>query len=161
MDVSSLSRRDRCSGNPYPAHYRPALAFSILLCPHPRRLPLRVAFPDWPGGDTGLPCSAEVPGSVRCRLYTEGSTSATEKRRFSVPGHTPFGPSLSAPLACSLLTMLTAIHLCSPYDPTLAPYRFGAGRVEASSRLLLLDLVHRLHCPESFTPRNFFRRMFQ
>ena len=161
MDVSSLSRRECCSINPYPAHYRSALAFSILLCPYPLRFSLRITFPDWPGGDTGLPCSAKIPGSVRCRLYTEGPTSATEERRASAPGHTPFGPSLSAPLACSSLTMLTAIYLCSPYDPTLAPYRFGAGRVEASSRSLLLDLVHRLHCPESFKPRNYFRRMSQ
>ena len=55
----------------------------------------------------------------------------------------------------------TEAYLCSPYDPTLAPYRLGAGRVETSSRSLLLDLVHRLHCPESFTPRNYFRRMSQ
>ena len=48
MAVSSLSRRDCFRMNPYPAHYRPALASSILLCPHPHRLPLRVAFPDWP-----------------------------------------------------------------------------------------------------------------
>ncbi|MFC1504875.1 hypothetical protein ACFL5W_00005 [Thermodesulfobacteriota bacterium] len=100
MDVSSLSRRDCFRMNPYPARYQPALAFSILLCPHPHRLPLRVAFPDWPGDGTGLPCSAKIPGSVRCRLYTEGSTSATAKRKVSVPGLTPFGPSLSAPLAC-------------------------------------------------------------
>jgi len=100
MDVSSLSRRDRCRIIPYPDHYRPALAFSILLCPHPHRLPLRVAFPDWPGRGSGLPCSAKIPGSVRCRLYTEGQTSATAKRKSAVPGPTPFGPSLSAPLAC-------------------------------------------------------------
>ena len=38
-----------------------------------------------------------------------------------------------------LLTMLTAIHVCSPYDPILAPYRPGAGRVEIPSRFSLLE----------------------
>src|SRR5205807_7028197 len=32
--------------NPYPAHYRPAFACSLLLYPPPHRLALRLAFPD-------------------------------------------------------------------------------------------------------------------
>src|SRR5262249_9571459 len=46
--------------NPYPAHYRPALAFSLVLYPQPHRLILRLAFPC--GRATGLPrCVAETP----------------------------------------------------------------------------------------------------
>ena len=42
--------------NPYPPHYRPAFASSILLYPQPHRLALRFAFPC--GETTGLPRSA-------------------------------------------------------------------------------------------------------
>lgn len=31
--------------NPYPAHYKPAFAFSIVLYPHPHQFALRLAFP--------------------------------------------------------------------------------------------------------------------
>lgn len=37
---------------------------------------------------------------VRPRLYAGGSSSATGYRAAPVPDHLPFGPSLSAPLAC-------------------------------------------------------------
>jgi hypothetical protein len=41
--------------NPYPAHYRQAFAFSILLYPQRRWLPLQL--PTLNGNVTGLPCS--------------------------------------------------------------------------------------------------------
>src|SRR5438874_9195487 len=46
-EVCRLSPRGDVAGwlNPYPAHYRPAFACSLLLYPPPHRLPLRVAFP--------------------------------------------------------------------------------------------------------------------
>ena len=43
------------------------------------------------------------------------------------PGHLPFGPSLSAPLACWFSRRLSAVHLCEPWHPTLAPDRRRAG----------------------------------
>jgi hypothetical protein len=68
-----LSRKERPDGsllafawdaialplNPYPVHYSPAFAFSILLCPQFYRLALRFTFPG--GRTTGLPCSAYMP----------------------------------------------------------------------------------------------------
>jgi hypothetical protein len=44
--------------NPYPVHYKPAFAFSVLRYPPHYRRPLRVAFPD--GSMTGLPSSSQV-----------------------------------------------------------------------------------------------------
>ena len=44
--------------NPYPPRYRAAFACSLLLYPHRRRRALRLFYPG--GGDTGLPCSAEM-----------------------------------------------------------------------------------------------------
>jgi hypothetical protein len=86
--------------NPYPAHYRPAFAFSPIPYPQPRRLILRLAFPC--GRATGLPrCIAETAW-VRPRLDAGGSSSAPGEFGAPGPGHVPFGPSLSAPLACPL-----------------------------------------------------------
>ena len=60
--------------NPYPAHYRPAFACSLLLYPQPHRLALRFAFP---GGRTaGLPRSVAVPAWVRSCLSAGGASSA-------------------------------------------------------------------------------------
>ena len=57
VEVSLLSHRIMSFQlNPYPAHYRPAFAFSTFLCPHLYQPPLRVAFPF--GRDMGLPSSA-------------------------------------------------------------------------------------------------------
>jgi hypothetical protein len=41
------------------------------------------------------------------------------------------------------MTMLTAVHMYSPYDPILAPYRPDAGRVEIPSRFSLLEYIPR------------------
>jgi hypothetical protein len=46
--------------NPYPAHYRLAFAFSVLLYPQYYRQTLRPAFPR--GSATGLPSSACITG---------------------------------------------------------------------------------------------------
>jgi len=63
------------------------------------------------GRAAGLPrCVAETAW-VRSRLYAGGSTSAPAEFEASGPGHLPFGPSLSAPLACSCVTTLAALHL--------------------------------------------------
>src|SRR5262249_13105557 len=84
--------------NPCPAHYSPAFASSLILYPQPHRLALRFAFPR--GRATGLPrCIVETAWGRSC-LYAGGSSSAPEEFGDSGPGHGPFGPSLSAPLAC-------------------------------------------------------------
>jgi hypothetical protein len=82
--------------NPYPTHYRPAFACSLVLYPLPHRLASRFAFPSplvyraW--RTTGLPRSADVPGWVGSRLYAGGSPSAPEEFGAPGPGHVPFWP---------------------------------------------------------------------
>jgi len=84
---------------PYPVHYRPAFACSLVLYPQPHRRTLRSAYPQ--GRVTGLPrCIAETAWVGSC-LYAGGSSSAWAEFGASHPGHSPFGPSLSASLACS------------------------------------------------------------
>jgi len=53
------------------------------------------------GRTTGLPRSAWVPEWVRSRLSAGGAMSASGEFETPEPGHLPFGPSLSASLACS------------------------------------------------------------
>lgn len=67
MEVGTLSGQDK-PANPYPGHYRPAFAFSIILYPLDRQLPLRVACPlaiDWRGGANyrayHVPCYTDAP----------------------------------------------------------------------------------------------------
>src|ERR1051326_8549371 len=71
-EVCRLSPRGDVAGrlNPYPAHYRPAFACSLLLYPPPPGLALRLAFPaGLPAGEpTGLPRSAGVTAWVGSRL---------------------------------------------------------------------------------------------
>ncbi len=71
MEVCPLSRGVIlfvCELNPYPPHYKTAFAFSIFLCPHPHRLPLRVAFPY--GRSTGLPRSTLKPSNGLGSAYS-------------------------------------------------------------------------------------------
>ena len=91
-DVCSLSRRANFepvsaslqSGIRFFRHPTPAHPSDALACYLPK------------GRCTGLSCSAQVPEQVRFRLYAGGTTSATEELAAPVPGHAPFGPSLSA-----------------------------------------------------------------
>jgi len=53
----------------------------------------------------------QKPAWVRSRLYAGGSSSAPGEFGAPGPGHVPFGPSLSAPLACPCVTTLAAVHL--------------------------------------------------
>ena len=100
-EVSPLSRGVMLPWrlNPYPPDYRPAFACSLILYPLPRRLALRVAFPR-AGRTTGLPRSADVPEWVRSPLYAGGAASAPGEFGAPGPDHVPFGPSLTASLAC-------------------------------------------------------------
>ena len=71
MEVCPLSRGVIlfiCELNPYPSHYKTAFAFSIILCPPPHRLPLRVAFPC--GRSTGLPRSTLKPSNGLGSAYS-------------------------------------------------------------------------------------------
>src|SRR5262249_59709109 len=90
--------------NPYPAHYRPAFACSLLLYPPPPGLALRLAVPTGHpgGGTTGLPRSAGVTVWGGSRLSAGGA--ATAPGGFGAPGpdHVPFGPSDSASCAWPL-----------------------------------------------------------
>jgi hypothetical protein len=90
----------RLEAQPYPTHYRSAFACSLLLYPPLRQRLLRFTFPE--GETTGLPRSVAVTVWVRSRLSAGGSTPAPEEFGASGPGHIPFGPSLSASLACPL-----------------------------------------------------------
>src|SRR4051794_12540795 len=59
-EVSPLSRGVvSLALHPYPDHYRPAFAFSLILYPPPHRLALRLAVPC--GRTTGLPRCTDVP----------------------------------------------------------------------------------------------------
>ena len=64
-EVSSLSGRGTAS---YPAHYRPAFAYSGISYPHRQQHSLRSACP-WRGSDTGLPCSTCLTRWVRPQLF--------------------------------------------------------------------------------------------
>ena len=46
------------------------------------------------------------------RLFAGGAPSAGGNGEAPPPGHLPFGPSLSAPLACWFSRRLSAVHLC-------------------------------------------------
>src|SRR6266568_869157 len=92
--------------NPYPTHYRPAFASSLLLYLLPHRLTLQIAFPHphwtWGRGDNRLTTFRRCTRVDRTHLYAGGSTSAPEEFGAPGPGHLPFGPSVSAACACSL-----------------------------------------------------------
>jgi hypothetical protein len=78
VEVSKFSRDERPCGslpafawsdvvlrrNSYPTHYRPAFAFSAILCPHRQQSSLRSTCPNSQGSDTGLPCSASFARMV-------------------------------------------------------------------------------------------------
>ena len=87
--------------NPYPVHYRQAFAFSILLYPHHYRLALRLAFLL-----SGVIRVYHVPlddlDGLGLVLPANGATSAANEYPTLALVRFPFGPSLSACLACSL-----------------------------------------------------------
>jgi hypothetical protein len=88
--------------NGYPDHYDQALAFSAILYPASRELPLRSAFLDFNElrRRSGLPRSAFIPERVRSRLSAGGASSASGDLPAPELGHLPFGPSVTASCAC-------------------------------------------------------------
>src|SRR3954470_21516997 len=93
----------------YPVDYRPAFASSLIPSPPSRRLPLQSAFPR--GEATGLLRSSRrsLRGRVvpfgRWRVIRDGDIATP------IPGHVPFGPSLTASLARLCLRPFSALHL--------------------------------------------------
>ena len=83
--------------NPYPAHYRPALACSLVLYPLAHGIPLRFTAPC--GKPTGLPRCTDVAEWGRSQLSAGGSTSAPQEFAACGPDHVPFGPGASASMA--------------------------------------------------------------
>src|SRR5439155_17896864 len=102
-EVGRLSPRGNVARgrNPYPVHYRPAFACSLLLYPPPLGLASRLAFPaDHPVGEmTGLPRSAGVTVWGGSRLSAAGASAAPGEFGAPGPDHVPFGPSDSASCA--------------------------------------------------------------
>ena len=67
---------------------------------------LTVRSPDFPGEIRAYHVPIEYlrglePAEVS-RLSADGATTVTGEQKVPTPDHLPFGPSLSAPLACSL-----------------------------------------------------------
>jgi hypothetical protein len=116
-EVCRLSPRDHVANrlNPYPAHYRPAFACSLLLYPPPRqrlsrgRLPCDNGLSQ--GETTGLPRSAAVTVWVRPRFFAGGATTAPEEFGASGPDHVPFWSKPVSILGLSCVTTIPALHL--------------------------------------------------
>ncbi len=112
--------------DPYPAHYRPAFASSGIPYPLVHRPPSRASF-HCPVETVGLTTfrTSTIPGGVRLRLCAGGTTSARGEIRAPLPGHMPFGSSLSASLACRLLRRLHSgsLTLAIPSNPSSRPPR--------------------------------------
>jgi len=103
MEVCPLSRGMMLSGNPDAIPIPPITGWHSLAPSSCARSPI------------GLPCGSlsqredygfttfrmSTDEWVRSRLFAGGASSAVDDFEASIPGHLPFGSSLSAPLACS------------------------------------------------------------
>ncbi len=107
--------------NPYPNHYSPAFAFSGIPYPLVHRFTLAGDLP-LPVETMGLTTfrTSTIPGGVRLCLSAGGTTSARGDQVPPLPGHVPFGSSLSASLACWLLRRLNSSSpgLAIPSNPS-------------------------------------------
>jgi len=83
--------------NPYPAHYRPAFAFSTFPYPQVHRHALRLAFPHWE--TCGLTTFRDCTWFrwVRFRLFAGGALSAIGELGTPIPGPLPFWPKPMVP----------------------------------------------------------------
>src|SRR5262249_13637417 len=116
-EVSLLSQgRTALGASPDPAHYRPALASSLILLPPPRRRLLRGAFRRRDQRGTGRRRRSDVP-----YLHRQGAGPASRPvvRRLRRGNAEPpnlttclFGPSLSAAWARRTSRSLAALHVC-------------------------------------------------
>ena len=85
--------------NPYPSHYGAAFASSLLLYPPSHRRPPRGG-PTPEGGRRAYHVPRTYHRWFRLCLFAGGSAATAGEGESPAPGHVPFGPSLSAPLAC-------------------------------------------------------------
>ena len=112
----------------YPFHYKMALAFSAILCPHIHRLVLRLAFLQ-----TGDVRVYHVPHEYQSRLGTAFPPMVQQLRQRNIDPLNlttyHFGSSLSASLACPTSRRLSAVHFHLPYYSILAPDCLDAGRI--------------------------------
>ena len=78
--------------------------------------------PTLAGGLRAYHVASQEPSWVRSRLDAGGTSSAPGDVATPGPGHVPFGPSLSAPLACFCLRRLRRFtwvgHTTRPWSPT-------------------------------------------
>ena len=111
--------------NPYPAHYQPAFACSLIPYPPPPGLALRFAFPaGHPAGETtGLPRSVAVTVWVRSRLSAGGASTTPEEFGASGPDHVPFWSKRVSILRLAYVTTVNSAspELTIPHNPGSQP----------------------------------------
>lgn len=126
-EVSSLSRGMMSPQrlNPYPDHYRPAFAFSVILYPHCYRHLLRVAFPH--GSSTGLTSSVSATAWVRPSFFAGGVGVHDREEWSPCARHMPFWlEPISRFGSLGLTTFIKSSHLLAiPRTPRPAPRPTG------------------------------------
>jgi hypothetical protein len=146
--------------NPYPAHYRPAFACSLLLYPPPSRLALRHAFPAGrpTRKTTGLPRSVAIAVWGRPRLFAGGAPSAPADKGAAGPDHMPFWPKRVSILRLLDMTTFNSASpgLTCPHDPSSRPR--DAGSRGQDSRPGPPSQRMRLRFARSFRPCSYPRR---
>lgn len=146
-EVGTLSRWAMALSGPL----RPGLRFLRIPLPAAPSAFLALAY----SGEraSGLPSSEKMPERRRYCFSTGRASSASGENGAPELASVPFGSSLSARLAGSFLTVLTAVHFRSPYRSTLATRPLRASGHWLSSPTIPFDLRRSLHCPGSFMTR--------
>ena len=121
--------------NPYPADYRPAFACSLIPYPLPHQLALASSLSRLPGRRRAYHVPPTVTVWVRSCLSAGGASSAPGEFGAPGPDHVPFGPSLSASLACLCVTTFIGTSPGLTYHALLVPDRRDAGSRRVGSRL--------------------------
>src|SRR5208337_4372360 len=102
---------------------------------------------------TGLPRSTDESWMVKALPLRRWLRQRRQgKGDTPVPGHVPFGSSLSAPLACWISRRLSAVHLCEPCHPPWPPTALALAVVGLSHEKPGHPGWVRLRCPKSFAP---------
>jgi hypothetical protein len=145
----------------YLLHYRRAFACSSLPYPHSRRLTLRLTFLLIGGGTRAYHVPRLQLDGLGLASTPVALSSAAAELGAAAPVHAPFGPSLSASLACYSLRRLRRFTFV---DHTIRSWFLTASMLAVAtliSRLLLPLRRVRLHCPGSFAPQSCRRRTFR
>ncbi len=139
-EVSPLSGQGNSQTPIRPITDRPSLP-PPSLTPSSTGTPLRVTF-HLRVETMGLTTfhTSTTPEGVRLRLSAGGATSAGGVRVSPLPGHVPFGSSLSASLACCLLRRLNSgsPELAIPSNPSSRPPRGWQSQRPLAVQLLAL-----------------------